>query len=80
MKLSLSFCRDVSKKLTSCQTFPAFFRGGHGELALNDPDHLLESGVEVIVQPPGKRLQHHGLLSGGELALSGIALLFAILK
>lgn len=62
------------------QTFPAFFRGGHGELRLTDPDHLLESGVEVIVQPPGKRLQHHGLLSGGELALSGIALLFAILK
>ncbi len=62
------------------ETFPAFFRGGHGELRLTDPDNLLETGVEVIVQPPGKRLQHHGLLSGGELALSGIALLFAILK
>lgn len=62
------------------ETFPAFFRGGYGELRLTDPENLLETGVEVVVQPPGKRLQHHSLLSGGELALSGIALVFAILK
>ncbi len=62
------------------QTFPAFFQGGYGELRLTAEDDPLETGVEVIVQPPGKRLQHHSLLSGGELALSGIALLFAILK
>ena len=62
------------------QTFPAFFRGGHGELRLTDPDHLLESGVEVIVQPPGKRLQHHGLLSGGELAFIRDCLTFRYFK
>lgn len=62
------------------ETFPAFFRGGYGELRLTEPENLLETGVEVVVQPPGKRLQHHSLLSGGELALSGIALVFAILK
>ena len=62
------------------ETFPAFFQGGYGELQLTDADNLLESGVEIIVQPPGKRLQHLSLLSGGEKALSGIALLFAILK
>lgn len=62
------------------QTFPEFFQGGYGELQLTDPDNLLESGVDIIVQPPGKRLQHHGLLSGGEKSLCGIALLFAILR
>ena len=62
------------------QTFPAFFRGGHGELRLTDEEDPLTCGVEIAVQPPGKRLQHLSLLSGGEKSLSGIALLFAILK
>lgn len=62
------------------ETFPAFFQGGYGELQLTDEENLLETGVDIIVQPPGKRLQHLSLLSGGEKALSGIALLFAILK
>lgn len=61
-------------------TFPAFFRGGHGELLLTDENDLLTTGVDIVVQPPGKRLQHLSLLSGGEKSLSGIALLFAILK
>ncbi len=61
-------------------TFPEFFQGGYGELQLTEPDNLLETGVDIIVQPPGKRLQHHGLLSGGEKSLCGIALLFAILR
>lgn len=61
-------------------TFPAFFRGGHGELLLTDEADLLNTGVDIVVQPPGKRLQHLSLLSGGEKSLSGIALLFAILK
>lgn len=62
------------------ETFPAFFQGGYGELHLTDEENLLETGVDIIVQPPGKRLQHLSLLSGGEKALSGIALMFAILK
>lgn len=62
------------------ETFPAFFRGGYGELKLSDEENLLETGIEIIVQPPGKRLQHLSLLSGGEKSLSGIALLFALLK
>ena len=62
------------------KTFPAFFHGGHGELQLTDGEDLLHCGVDIVVQPPGKRLQHLSLLSGGEKSLSGIALLFAILK
>lgn len=62
------------------ETFPGFFQGGAGELRLTDPDDLLMSGVEIMVQPPGKRVQHHNLLSGGEKSLAGIALLFAVLK
>ena len=74
--------RETFEKLNASfqETFPGFFQGGYGELRLTEPDQLLTTGVEIIVQPPGKRLQHHGLLSGGEKALSGIALLFAILK
>lgn len=60
--------------------FQKLFGGGHAELKLTDPDHLLETGVEIIAQPPGKKLQHLGLLSGGERALTAIALLFAILR
>lgn len=62
------------------KTFPAFFHGGHGELLFTDENDLLNTGVDIVVQPPGKRLQHLSLLSGGEKSLSGIALLFAILK
>src|SRR5699024_290225 len=60
--------------------FKELFGGGKAELQLTDPDHLLETGVDIIAQPPGKKLQHLGLLSGGERALTAIALLFAILR
>src|SRR5699024_8963811 len=60
--------------------FKELFGGGKAELQLTDPNHLLETGVEIIAQPPGKKLQHLGLLSGGERALTAIALLFAILR
>lgn len=60
--------------------FQELFGGGKAELRLTDPKHLLETGVEIIAQPPGKKLQHLGLLSGGERALTAIALLFAILR
>lgn len=60
--------------------FKALFGGGRADLQLTDPDDLLYSGVDILAQPPGKKLQHLSLLSGGERALTAIALLFAILK
>ncbi|GAA0445375.1 chromosome segregation protein SMC [Lentibacillus halophilus] len=59
--------------------FKQLFGGGKAELTLTDPKNLLDTGVEIIAQPPGKKLQHLGLLSGGERALTAITLLFAIL-
>ncbi|PHK50708.1 chromosome segregation protein SMC [Staphylococcus edaphicus] len=61
------------------EVFKSLFGGGQAELRLTDDDYL-SAGVDIIVQPPGKKLQHLSLLSGGERALSAIALLFAILK
>ncbi|WP_404452588.1 chromosome segregation protein SMC [Virgibacillus necropolis] len=60
--------------------FKELFGGGNAELKLTDPKNILETGVDIIAQPPGKKLQHLGLLSGGERALTAIALLFAILR
>lgn len=62
------------------QVFVHLFGGGHAELKLTDPHNLLETGVDIIAQPPGKKLQHLSLLSGGERALTAIALLFSILR
>ncbi|GAA0461030.1 chromosome segregation protein SMC [Alkalibacillus silvisoli] len=62
------------------KVFVELFGGGHAELKLTNPDDLLETGVDIIAQPPGKKLQQLGLLSGGERALTAIALLFAILR
>lgn len=60
--------------------FQELFGGGHGEMVLLDPDNLLESGIDIIAQPPGKRLQNIHLLSGGEKALAALALLLAIFR
>ncbi|MEZ4814385.1 MAG: AAA family ATPase [Bdellovibrionota bacterium] len=59
-------------------TFPIMFGGGVAELKLTNPDNLLESGVEIVAQPPGKKLQSVTLLSGGEKALTAVSLIFGI--
>jgi chromosome segregation protein len=56
------------------------FGGGHADLILTDPTDLLHTGIDIIAQPPGKKLQNLSLLSGGERALTAIALLFAIIQ
>jgi chromosome segregation protein len=66
----------VSQKFS--QLFPKLFEGGEAYLKLTDPDNILETGVDIIAQPPGKRLQSITLLSGGEKALTAVSLLFSI--
>jgi chromosome segregation protein len=57
--------------------FRRLFGGGRAELRLSDPNHVLESGIEIFAQPPGKKLEHLSLLSGGECSMTAVALLFA---
>jgi len=72
----MSTFEETDKKIK--QVFPILFNGGTAGLKLTDENNPLESGVLVEVQPPGKKLSHMGLLSGGEKALVAMALLFAI--
>ena len=70
------------QEIDSCfrQTFLELFGGGKAALVLEDPDNVLECGIEIKVQPPGKAVSNISLLSGGEKAFVAIALYFAILK
>ncbi|MCZ2991097.1 chromosome segregation protein SMC, partial [Acinetobacter baumannii] len=60
--------------------FSELFGGGRADLVMTNPEDLLNTGIDIVAQPPGKKLQNLGLLSGGERALTAIALLFGILK
>lgn len=60
--------------------FKKMFKGGSGKIKLTDPDNILETGIDIIAEPPGKKLNHIALLSGGEKTLTAISLLFAILN
>ncbi|MBQ0162542.1 MAG: AAA family ATPase [Treponema sp.] len=57
--------------------FRRLFNGGHAELRLEDPENILTTGIEILAQPPGKKLENIALLSGGEKTMTAIALLFA---
>ena len=62
------------------EVFSELFGGGKAEIKLADETNILECGIDITVQPPGKKLQNMMLLSGGEKAFTAIAILFAILK
>ena len=62
------------------QLFPVLFRGGKAELRLTDPNNILETGIDIVAQPPGKKLGSLELMSGGEKALTATALIFAIFQ
>ena len=68
----------ISKEFN--HVFRALFKGGRGNLRLTDPNDLLNTGIEIEAEPPGKKLNSIGLLSGGEKTLTAIAVLFAILN
>ncbi len=67
-------------KINFTKAFRELFGGGNAQLVLQENENLLEAGIEIIAEPPGKKLQSISLLSGGERALTAIAILFAILR
>ena len=80
-QMQTTFVDNFSKmQVYFSETFTRLFGGGHAELQLMDPSDPLNCGIEVNAQPPGKKLQLLSLLSGGERALTAIAILFAMLK
>lgn len=81
IQMRSTFVENFSKmQAYFSETFTRLFGGGKAELKLMDPDDPLNCGIEVNAQPPGKKLQLLSLLSGGERALTAIAILFAMLK
>jgi chromosome segregation protein len=69
---------QVSKHFS--ENFPRLFQGGKASLSLTETEDVLEAGIEILAQPPGKRLQNVNLLSGGEKTLTALALLVAVFQ
>ncbi len=74
----LKALEEVNKNFRD--VFGLLFKGGNAEVKLLEPDNPLESGVEIVAQPPGKRLQNLALLSGGEKSLTSMAFMFALFR
>lgn len=74
-ELFLASYRQISQNFQAM--FRRLFGGGRAELSLSDPENVLESGIDILAQPPGKKLTHLTLLSGGERSMTAVALLFA---
>lgn len=80
-KINQEFLQSINQiKASFSSVFRDFFSGGRAYLKVLDQERVLEAGIEIIAQPPGKKLQSLDLLSGGERALTAIALLFSLLK
>ena len=79
MKREFSSNFEIIRK-NFTQTFKELFKGGTADLKLIDPDNILESGIDIVASPPGKKLTTISLLSGGEKTFTAISLVFAILK
>ena len=81
-KVMISEFKDTFNKISINfqETFRELFKGGHAELKLTEPNNILETGVDIVASPPGKKLSSISLLSGGEKTLTAISLLFAIIK
>ena len=77
-ELFMDTYRQISEAFE--QMFTSLFGGGRAQLTLSDENNVLESGIEILAQPPGKKLTHLPLLSGGEKSLTAVALLFATYK
>ncbi|MDO4289195.1 MAG: chromosome segregation protein SMC [Eubacterium sp.] len=69
---------ELQKKFT--RIFGILFEGGKAQIEYTDPDNVLESGIELVAQPPGKNLRHISLLSGGEKSMIAISLLFSFIE
>ncbi|MBN2244552.1 MAG: chromosome segregation protein SMC, partial [Candidatus Aminicenantes bacterium] len=74
----LNALEEVNKNFKD--VFSILFEGGHAEIKLSEPDQPLESGIEIIAQPPGKRVQSLTLLSGGEKTLTSLSFFFALFR
>jgi chromosome segregation protein len=74
----LKALEEVNKNFQ--EIFTALFKGGNAEVKLLEPENPLESGVEIVAQPPGKRVQNLNLLSGGEKSLTSLSFLFALFR